>query len=173
LPAPPAVAADLMRYRRAPSISWESRSSFSFLRTTPAKKPRTECCCQPVACMIVSIVVPSSPRSNARTFDCLLSGRRLGVVTSALASVSAAGDVFVVVFSRVAEPISFAVAVRGNTFFACLFALFRFAFAFDRAFVIRISIVAGHPLRPTTAAPQWPAASGARSWRAKSPLLRT
>src|SRR6476660_1401400 len=106
--------------------------------------------------MILSIVVPSIPRSNARTFDCLLSGRRLGVVTSALAFVSAAGDVFVVVFSRVAEPISLAAAVRGNTFFgACLFALFRFAFAW--AFVIRISIVAGHPLRPTTAAPQWPA----------------
>jgi hypothetical protein len=31
----------------------------SFLRTTPAKKPRTECCCQPVAFTIAAIVAPS------------------------------------------------------------------------------------------------------------------
>src|SRR5690242_13707560 len=107
--------------------------------------------------MIVSIVVPSILRSNARTFDCLLSGRRLGVVTSALAFVSAAGDVSAVVFSRVAEPISLALAVRGNTSFACLFALFRFALAFDWAFVIGISTFRGihcaAPPRPRSGQP--------------------
>jgi hypothetical protein len=30
----------------------------SFLRTTPAKKPRTECCCHPVSFMMAAIVVP-------------------------------------------------------------------------------------------------------------------
>jgi hypothetical protein len=32
--------------------------SFSFLRTTPARKPRTECCCQPVSFIIAAIVIP-------------------------------------------------------------------------------------------------------------------
>src|ERR1700731_867910 len=39
----------------------------SFLRTTPAKKPRTEGCCQPVAFIIVAIVVPLGCLSRART----------------------------------------------------------------------------------------------------------
>jgi hypothetical protein len=30
----------------------------SFFRATPAKKPRTECCCQPVAFMIAAMVAP-------------------------------------------------------------------------------------------------------------------
>ena len=33
--------------------------SVSFLRTTPARKPRTECCCHPVAFIIAAMVVPS------------------------------------------------------------------------------------------------------------------
>jgi hypothetical protein len=30
----------------------------SFLCTTPAKKPRTECCCHPVTFMMAAIVAP-------------------------------------------------------------------------------------------------------------------
>src|SRR6516225_5710412 len=47
--------------------------SFSLrrLRTTPARKPRTECCCQPVAFIIASIVAPAGDRSIATTCDCL------------------------------------------------------------------------------------------------------
>src|SRR5436190_19105725 len=47
----------------------------SFLRTTPAKKPRTECCCQPVAFMIAAIVTPLGCSSSARTAACLVSPR--------------------------------------------------------------------------------------------------
>src|SRR5882724_3251259 len=43
----------------------------SFLRTTPAKKPRTECCCQPVAFMIVAIVAPLGWLNSAITVACL------------------------------------------------------------------------------------------------------
>src|SRR4051794_28909447 len=38
---------------------------------TPAKKPRTECCCQSVAFMIASIVVPLGWRSRPSTLSCL------------------------------------------------------------------------------------------------------
>src|SRR5271166_432682 len=44
----------------------------SFLRTTAARKPRTECCRQPVACMIVAIVAPLGCLSRARTASCLV-----------------------------------------------------------------------------------------------------
>jgi hypothetical protein len=37
---------------------------------TPAKNPRTECCCQSVAFIIAAIVVPLGWRSNARTASC-------------------------------------------------------------------------------------------------------
>src|SRR5262249_22274176 len=43
------------------------RSRPSFLRTTPAKKPRTECCCQSVARMMAAIVAPSPRPSMAST----------------------------------------------------------------------------------------------------------
>src|SRR5438445_11778870 len=36
----------------------------------PAKKPRTECCCQPVAFMMAAIVVPLGWRSMPRTVSC-------------------------------------------------------------------------------------------------------
>jgi hypothetical protein len=36
----------------------------SFLRTTAAKNPRTECGCQPVDVMIVAMVAPLGRRSN-------------------------------------------------------------------------------------------------------------
>jgi len=40
------------------------------LRTTPARKPRTECGCQPVAFIIASIVAPVGDCSKAMTRDC-------------------------------------------------------------------------------------------------------
>jgi len=43
----------------------------SFLRTTPAKNPRTECTCQPVNSMMVAIVTPPGRRNSARTRACL------------------------------------------------------------------------------------------------------
>jgi hypothetical protein len=42
------------------------------LAYTPARNPRTECCCQPVACMIAAIVVPEGDCNIARTRDCLV-----------------------------------------------------------------------------------------------------
>jgi hypothetical protein len=38
--------------------------------TTPAKKPRTECCCQPVAFITAAMVVPVGERSNSTTRAC-------------------------------------------------------------------------------------------------------
>src|ERR1700751_1057973 len=38
---------------------------------TPAKKPRTECCCQPVAFIIAGIVAPSGRLSSLITAACL------------------------------------------------------------------------------------------------------
>src|ERR1700751_85364 len=38
---------------------------------TPAKKPRTECCCQPVAFMMAGIVAPSGRLSSLMTAACL------------------------------------------------------------------------------------------------------
>src|ERR1700704_3593368 len=41
---------------------------------TPARKPRTECCCQSVTVMIAAIVAPVGIRSNAMMRACLVSG---------------------------------------------------------------------------------------------------
>src|SRR3981189_38304 len=67
-----------MRYPRPLSLCSETRLRPSFLRTTPAKKPRTECCCQSVARMIAPIVAPSGRRSIASTRACLVPGRLFG-----------------------------------------------------------------------------------------------
>src|SRR6266851_2073743 len=56
---------------RSPSAFSDVSVKPSFLRTTPAKKPRTECCCQPVAFMIAAIVVPFGSYSIFSTADCL------------------------------------------------------------------------------------------------------
>src|ERR1700730_12827420 len=56
---------------RSPSTFSETRLNFSFFLTTPAKKPRTECCCQSVAFMIAAMVVPFGRRSIASTASCL------------------------------------------------------------------------------------------------------
>src|SRR6516225_2028727 len=54
------------------------RFSLSFFLTTPAKKPRTECACQPVASMMVVIVVPLAWRSRDSTVSCFDGAPRLG-----------------------------------------------------------------------------------------------
>src|SRR6266403_5951475 len=64
-----------MRYTRPLSVCSETKLRPSFLRTTPARKPRTECCCQSVAVMIAAIVVPAGVRSIAMIRACLVSGR--------------------------------------------------------------------------------------------------
>src|SRR5436190_11985305 len=46
------------------------RGSFSFLRTVPARKPRTECFCQPLDLTSASSVVPFSWRSSFRSASC-------------------------------------------------------------------------------------------------------
>src|ERR1700676_2896966 len=63
-----------MRYTRPLSVCSETRLSRSFLRMTPARKPRTECCCQSVTVMIASIVAPVGSRSIAMMRACLVSG---------------------------------------------------------------------------------------------------
>src|SRR5438552_7668801 len=64
-----------MQYTRTLSVCSETRLRPSFLRTTPARKPRTECCCHSVAAMIAAIVAPAGVRSIARMRACLVSGR--------------------------------------------------------------------------------------------------
>src|SRR6476620_1330694 len=71
--------------RWLPSFS-EARFSLSFLRTTPAKKPRTECCCHPVVFVIAAMLVPLGEPSIARTFDCLVPGPTAGALFFAVAS---------------------------------------------------------------------------------------
>src|SRR6266403_5188866 len=55
---------------RSSSVLSDTRLSLSFFLTTPAKKPRTECCCQSVAFMIAAMVVPFGCRSIPRTVSC-------------------------------------------------------------------------------------------------------
>ena len=63
------------RYMRSPSAFSDVSVKPSFLRTTPAKKPRTECCCHPVAFMIAAIVAPLGCLSSPRTVSCLVPPR--------------------------------------------------------------------------------------------------
>jgi hypothetical protein len=56
--------------RSSPTFS-DTRFSLSFFLTTPAKKPRTECCCQSVAFVIAAIVVPFGCRNIPSTVSCL------------------------------------------------------------------------------------------------------
>lgn len=144
----------LMRYRRTPSTSSESKSSFSLLRTIPARKPRTECCCHPVAFMIVSIVAPLIPLSNASTRDWLR-------VFATPFELPARGNFSAL--SRVLAGAVLTVIGRDDAFLRAelLSAALRFGFARALDLVIWITIVAERPSRPTTAAPQWPMAGGA------------
>src|SRR5438309_8837862 len=63
------------RYIRSPSALSDVNVKPSLLRTTPAKKPRTECCCHPVAFMMAAIVVPWGCLSRASTASCLVPPR--------------------------------------------------------------------------------------------------
>src|SRR6185312_17567960 len=56
---------------RSSPVFAETRLSLSFFLTTPAKKPRTECCCQCVAFMIAAMLAPFGAQSNFSTADCL------------------------------------------------------------------------------------------------------
>ena len=58
--------------------------SFSRLRAAPAKKPRTECCCQPVTFMTAAIVVPADDCSIAMTRDCFVLRSPPSLLTFAL-----------------------------------------------------------------------------------------
>src|SRR4030088_3036397 len=64
----------LMRETRPLSVCSETKLRPSFLRTTPARKPRTECCCQSVAVIIAAIVAPAGDRSIATMRVFLVSG---------------------------------------------------------------------------------------------------
>src|SRR6516162_415245 len=55
--------------RSLPTFS-ESSFSLNFFLTTPAKKPRTECGCQPVTSTIAATVVPLARRSIESTASC-------------------------------------------------------------------------------------------------------
>src|SRR6516162_8722671 len=55
--------------RCSPTFS-ESSFSLSFFLTTPARKPRTECGCQPVTSMMAAMVVPFAWRSIPSTVSC-------------------------------------------------------------------------------------------------------
>src|SRR5258708_18715797 len=68
-----------MRSTRPLSVCSETRLSPSFLRTTPARKPRTECCCQFVAVTIAAIVAPAGVRSIAIMRAFLVSGPAVGL----------------------------------------------------------------------------------------------
>src|SRR5215204_2524975 len=68
---------------RLPSIFSEVSFSFRRLRTTPARKPRTECFCQPVAFIIPAMVAPPGACSIATTRDCFELGSALSVLALA------------------------------------------------------------------------------------------
>jgi len=80
--ARPAAAGEalpsLMRYTRPLSVCSETRLRPSFLRTTPARKPRTECCCHSVAVTREAIVAPAGVRSIAMMRACLVLGPAAG-----------------------------------------------------------------------------------------------
>src|ERR1700676_3111670 len=80
-----------MRYTRPLSVCSETRLSLSFLRTTPARKPRTECCCQSVAVIIAAIVVPAGVRSIAMMRACLLTGSAADLENAAVDRLRGAG----------------------------------------------------------------------------------
>src|SRR5215469_17973510 len=68
---------------RWPSTFFEESLSLRRLRTTPARKPRTECCCQPVAFIMAATVAPEGDCSIAITLDCFEPGLPFPPFTSA------------------------------------------------------------------------------------------
>src|SRR5689334_18808404 len=79
---------------RTPSVLADSSVRPSFLRTTPAKQPRTECCCQPVALVMTAIDMPSGRRKRSRTFCCFESARPFSELNFRTGP-AFAGDLFV------------------------------------------------------------------------------
>src|SRR5215813_8253669 len=61
-----------------PSTFLDPSFSLRRLRTTPARNPRTECCCQPVAFIIASIDAPAGDFSIAITQACFEVGSLFG-----------------------------------------------------------------------------------------------
>ena len=57
---------------RTPSCLTDCRLSLRRLRTTPAKNPRTECCCQPVTFIRASMLAPPGALSISIALDCLV-----------------------------------------------------------------------------------------------------
>src|ERR1700688_1128617 len=57
------------------SVCSETRMRTSFFRTTPARKPRTECCCHSVTVTRDAIVAPADVRSIAMIRSCLVADR--------------------------------------------------------------------------------------------------
>src|SRR5215475_5460782 len=53
-----------------PSTFFDPSFRLRRLRTMPARKPRTECCCQPVAFIIAASVAPLADRSIVITRAC-------------------------------------------------------------------------------------------------------
>src|SRR5262245_1809089 len=58
-----------------PSTTADFKSSLRRLRTTPARKPRTECDCQPVAFVSAATVAPPGARSISIAANCFVPGR--------------------------------------------------------------------------------------------------
>src|SRR5262245_65216837 len=58
-----------------PSTTADFKSSLRRLRTTPARKPRTECDCQPVAFVSAAMVAPPGERSISIAANCFVPGR--------------------------------------------------------------------------------------------------
>src|SRR6185436_14985558 len=69
---------------RSPSTFFDSSFNPSLLRTTPARKPRTECCCQPVAAMMAATVAPARSRSIVMTCAFLVPVRILSSADDAI-----------------------------------------------------------------------------------------
>ena len=89
------------------AVLFDPSFSLKRLRTTPARNPRAECCCQPVAFIIAAIVAPAGDCNIAMTRDCFEPGSALcGRGGLAIAR----GDGFAAVVSVCAG--------RGDRFFA-------------------------------------------------------
>jgi hypothetical protein len=58
-----------------PSTTADFKSSLRRLRTTPARNPRTECDCQPVAFVSEAMVAPPGARSMSIAADCFVPDR--------------------------------------------------------------------------------------------------
>src|SRR5258706_10735159 len=72
---------------------------------TPARKPRTECCCHSVAAIIAAIVAPAGVRSRATIWACLVPG--LGVADLGDAGADRLRDVGLAAFRAVERVAAF------------------------------------------------------------------